>query len=51
MVTEKELREYEDYYLQLSPEMRIKELIFLEEIGKAKKAGKNLVIIDHEYDM
>lgn len=51
MVTDKEMKEYENYYLQLSPEMRIKELEWIEAIGKAKKSGKNVVIIDHEYDM
>ena len=45
------MKKYEDYYHDLSTEMKLKELQWLEAIGKAKKSGKNVIIIDHEYDM
>jgi hypothetical protein len=46
-----EFDEYFEYLEELSDADLQKELIWLEEIGKAKKSGKNFVINESFYEM
>jgi hypothetical protein len=50
-LSEDEMLEFEELLNEMSPEELTAELKFLEAIGKAKQKGKNLVVIDHYYDM
>jgi hypothetical protein len=43
--------EFEEYLSGLSCQEFENELKFMESLGEAKKSGKNVVVIDHQYDM
>jgi len=43
--------DFEEYLQGLDCQEFKDELKFMEMLGKAKKSGKNVVVIDHYYDM
>ena len=46
-----EFDDYFEYLEELSDDDLRKELIWLEEIGKAKKSGKNFIVTESIYEM